>query len=144
MPNQGIGSQMKDRDSSTRVTLAGGCHCGAVQFEIKTAPQITVQACNCSMCQLTGYLHLIVPSRDFQLNTDPAMLTEYTFNTEQAKHRFCKQCGIKSFYVPRSNPDGYSVNLRCLDLTPADSVSVEAFDGQNWEAHADRLTDLSR
>jgi hypothetical protein len=48
-------------------------------------------------------------------------------------------CGVKSFYVPRSNPDGYSVNVRCLDSGSIRKVNITRFDGQNWEQHADEL-----
>lgn len=35
-------------------------------------------------------------------------ITTYTFNTGQAKHTFCKTCGVESFYSPRLDPNGYS------------------------------------
>jgi hypothetical protein len=70
-------------------------------------------------------------------------LTTYTFDSGEAKHKFCKTCGIKSFYIPRSNPDGYDVNVRCLDPQPV-AINIEAFDGQNWEQHAHELADLSK
>ena len=69
-------------------------------------------------------------------------LIEYSFNTGVAKHYFCKTCGIKSFYIPRSNPDGYDVNVRCLDPQPL-GMTIEPFDGQNWELHAQKLSHLS-
>ena len=70
-------------------------------------------------------------------------ITEYTFNTGVAKHRFCRVCGVKSFYIPRSNPDGVDVNARCLDEGSYDSITVEPFDGSNWEANAASLAHLS-
>ena len=51
--------------------------------------------------------------------------------------------GVKSFYVPRSNPDGWSVNLRCLDPGTLESVVLEDFDGRNWEQHGAALAHLS-
>ena len=51
-------------------------------------------------------------------------------------------CGVKSFYVPRSNPDGYDVNVRCLDPAP-ENITIEAFDGKNWEEHAHEFRHLS-
>jgi hypothetical protein len=60
-----------------------------------------------------------------------------------ARHLFCSKCGIKSFYVPRSNPDDFSVNVNCLDLPGEVVVTVEEFDGQNWELHAGALAQLS-
>jgi hypothetical protein len=93
---------------------------------------------------MTGYLHLIVRQSDFRLLAGESDLAPYTFNTGVAKHYFCRHCGVKSFYVPRSNPDGYSVNVRCLDEATVASVTVEPFDGRNWEANADRLRHLTR
>jgi len=104
---------------------------------------VVCQDCNCSICSKSGYLHLIVPKSKFKLVTGEDYLTTYTFDTGEAKHTFCKICGIKSFYIPRSNPDGYDVNVRCLDPQPANLV-IEPFDGKNWEQHADKLAHLSR
>lgn len=122
----------------------GGCHCGAVTFQARTPRAVTVQECNCSMCAKTGFLHLIVPKDRFRLLTGQDALSEYRFNTGTARHLFCGTCGVKSFYVPRSNPDGWSVNLRCLDRSGFDTVTVEPFDGRNWEANAGALAHLSR
>lgn len=121
------------------ITHRGGCHCGAVRFEVDAARDLIVQDCNCSICAMTGYLHLLVPAHRFRLLSAPAALTEYRFNTGTARHLFCRRCGIKSFYVPRSHPDGYSVNARCLDRSTVGSLTVEPFDGRRWEASIDGL-----
>ena len=94
------------------VTHRGGCHCGAVAFEVEAPARVTVSDCNCSVCRMSGFLHLIVPAARFRLLRGKEELSEYRFNTGTAQHLFCRRCGVKSFYVPRSNPDGYSVNLR--------------------------------
>lgn len=122
----------------------GSCHCKAVEFEIEAPDKITVQECNCSICSMTGFIHLIVPKSKFRLIKGKDNLVTYSFNTGVAKHLFCKTCGIKAFYVPRSNPDGYSVNLRCLDKTGFKEIITEQFDGQNWEETADILQHLSK
>jgi len=126
------------------VTHRGGCHCGAVAFEVDAPARVIVHDCNCSMCSMTGYLHLIVPASRFRLLRGAEMLEAYTFNTGTAKHLFCRRCGIKSFYVPRSNPDGFSVNLRCVDRSTFERVDVEPFDGRNWEHAGESLAQLSR
>jgi hypothetical protein len=124
-------------------TLQGGCHCRAVRFEVELPETVEAQTCNCSICAMTGFVHVIVPKSRFRLTTDEAALTSYTFNTGVAKHLFCKTCGVKSFYQPRSNPDGWSVNARCLDTTEGVELNIEAFDGRNWEANAAALAHLS-
>jgi len=123
---------------------AGGCHCGAVRFEVHAPARLRVQRCNCSVCAMTGYEHLIVPAADFRLLAGQDSLGDYRFNTGVARHLFCRVCGIKSFYVPRSNPDGWSVNLRCLDRSQVEAVDYEDFDGQNWEQAGPALASLSR
>lgn len=125
-------------------THRGGCHCGAVRFEIEAPARLVVQDCNCSICRMTGFLHLIVPAARFRLLSGREHLQGYRFGTGVAEHLFCRVCGIKSFYVPRSNPDGFSVNLRCLDEGTVESVEVEPFDGRNWEEGAGRLAHLSQ
>ena len=121
----------------------GGCHCGAVRFEVEAPERILVQDCNCSLCAMTGFLHLIVPKSRFRLVKGGENITTYTFNTGIAKHTFCRTCGIKSFYVPRSNPDGIDVNVRCLDQPPKE-MTIEPFDGRDWERHGAELAHLSK
>lgn len=125
-------------------THRGGCHCGAIRYEADAPADTTVQRCNCSICAMTGFTHLIVPASRFRLLAGSDMLTEYTFNTHTAKHLFCSRCGVKSFYVPRSNPDGYSINVNCLDPATTGAFRVEDFDGRNWEAAGESLRHLSR
>jgi hypothetical protein len=120
----------------------GSCHCGAVRFEVLTPEEVEVQACNCSICHMTGFLHLMVPKERFRLVAGEDRISEYKFNTETATHLFCSVCGIKSFYVPRSHPDGYSVNFRCLNAEDFHSVLTVEFDGRNWEQHRDELPPL--
>ncbi|MYF68816.1 MAG: GFA family protein [Proteobacteria bacterium] len=121
----------------------GKCHCGSVVFEVEAPERIECAECNCSICGKSGYLHLIVAKSRFTLLQGEQELSTYTFNSGVARHLFCKTCGIKSFYVPRSNPDGFSVNVRCLEPLPRDVV-IAPFDGRNWERHAHTLTHLSR
>ena len=122
----------------------GGCHCGRVKFEVEAPAQIEATECNCSICGKSGYLHLIVPKSRFTLIRGAEFLSSYTFNTGVAKHLFCNICGIKSFYVPRSNPDGYSVNVRCLGAETISQIIVTPFDGMHWEQATARLEHLSK
>jgi hypothetical protein len=115
-----------------RQTYEGGCHCGRVRFRV-TAGLSTVTYCNCSMCTKKGFLHVIVPKKDFELVSGKDELATYTFNTGVAKHMFCKHCGMHPFYVPRSDPDKIDVNARCIDGIDIDALSVKGFDGRNWE-----------
>jgi hypothetical protein len=119
---------------------SGGCHCGRVRFEVTALARIEVTDCNCSICGKSGYLHLIVPADRFKLVSGADALTTYSFNTHAAKHLFCSTCGVKSFYVPRSHPDGISVNARCIDPGTIESMSITPFDGRRWEDARPTLT----
>ena len=116
------------------VAHRGGCHCGAVRFEVIAPAYLEVDECNCSICTMTGFLHLIVPRSRFRLLQGADDLITYTFNTQVARHYFCRHCGIKSFYVPRSNPDGYSVNARCLEPQTISGMRIALFDDTSREA----------
>ena len=122
----------------------GSCHCGAVKFEVEAPKVLEADRCNCSICVKSGFnVHLIIPNSKFKLTDGEAHLSTYTYNTGVAKHRFCKTCGCKPFYIPRSNPDGVDVNINCLD-TQAEQINITNFDGQNWELHAHKLAHKSK
>ena len=125
------------------VKHTGGCHCRRVRFGVMAPAEIEVWECNCSICSKVGYLHLIVAKPQFTLLQGADALTTYTYNTGIAQHYFCSVCGVKSFYVPRSHPDGYSVNARCLDPGSVEKISLKPFNGAQWEAHVSELKPTS-
>lgn len=126
------------------VVHRGGCHCGRVRFEVDAPAVIAALDCNCSICRLSGFLHLIVSAARFRLLAGADDLAEYTFNTGTAKHRFCRVCGIKSFYVPRSNPDGFDINVHCLEAATIVRVEVALFDDTRREESEAAIACLSR
>ena len=122
-------------------THTGGCHCGRVRFEVIAPAKLEAADCNCSICSKYGYLHLIVPADRFKLLSSRDALSTYSFNTHIAKHFFCSTCGVKSFYIPRSHPDGISVNVRCIDSDTVESISVKPFNGRDWEKGREEYRD---
>lgn len=127
------------------VQVTGGCHCGLVRFEADL-PDSTpaLLDCNCSICAMTGFLHLIVPAHHFRLTEGKSETTTYRFGTGKAQHIFCSTCGIKSFYRPRSHPDGISINFHCLDEGHGLEPTTESFDGRNWERAKQELDQADR
>lgn len=123
--------------SSNSITHEGGCHCGRVRYQVQAPADLTVYECNCSICSKSGYLHLPVDKDNFTLLRGEDALASYTFDTQEAKHLFCRHCGIKSYYIPRSNPDGFTVNVRCLEQERIKSMTIIPFDGKNWDEHID-------
>ena len=120
------------------IEVEGGCHCGTVRFTA-TMPEPPVPAldCNCSICRMTGFLHIMVPHRDCVIKSGQDALRSYRFGTGAAEHLFCSNCGVKSFYQPRSHPEAWSVNAHCLD-EPLD-LAIEHFDGRHWDEAKARL-----
>lgn len=113
----------------------GSCHCGAIRFRVTTDAR-EVLDCNCSICTKKALLHLIVEESQFELVAgEPAT---YTFGTHTAKHHFCATCGSHPFYRPRSHPNGWDVNVRCLDA-PLEHWRIRPFDGKNWEDSVDAI-----
>ena len=126
------------------VTHRGGCHCRRVRFEVDAPAAIEALECGCSICRMAGYLHLIVPASRFRLLSGADDMGEYLFNTHVARHRFCRHCGIKPFYVPRSNPDGIDVNVRCLDAGSIAAVTIVPFDDENRDAATAAVAHLTK
>jgi len=130
-------------EHASNTNILGGCHCGAIRFRVKVRKYEAI-ACNCSICQKKGLLHLIVPPEDFELLKGEDNLSTYTFNTGIAKHHFCKTCGIHPFYRPRSHPDDYDVNVRCLDGDAIERFTITSFDGKHWEDNIQQITDQKK
>lgn len=119
----------------------GGCHCGAVRFRVRARTR-RVLRCNCSICSKKGFLGLIVSAEDFVIESGESELATYRFNTRSAQHRFCRSCGVHPFSRPRSHPDGFDVNVRCLDAWEGEARGdwqIVEFDGQNWEQSVERI-----
>ena len=129
---------------SDLVTHRGGCHCGRIAFEVDAPARIDAIECNCSICRMTGFLHLIVPASRFRLLRGADDLTEYTFITGVAKNRFCRVCGVKPFYIPRSNPDGFDINVHCLDRSTIEHIDITQFDDARRDESTAAIQHLSR
>lgn len=110
----------------------GGCHCGAVRFEVKTDLEQT-HTCNCSICEKTGSILAFVPAAAFRLTAGTENLSDYFFNKKVINHRFCKTCGIRSFAQGKM-PDGsavVAVNVRCLDGIDLQALDPKFNDGRS-------------
>ena len=121
------------------VTHLGSCHCKQIRFEVIGEKNIKVLDCSCSICSILNYKHYIVDKSQFKLLKGKKYLSTYTFNTNVAKHLFCKNCGIKSFYIPRSHPDSISVNLNCIHSKTINKVKIIKFDGKHWNKNINKI-----
>lgn len=127
-----------------KIDYSGGCHCQAIRFEVKANKFLTVIKCNCSICIMKQNHHFIVPKEDFKLVQGEELLTTYTFNTKTAQHKFCKVCGVQSFYIPRSHPHRLAVTFYCLDKYPKINYKIIEFDGVNWEKEMETNSEIKQ
>jgi hypothetical protein len=111
-------------------TYTGGCHCGAVRYEVDIENLTEALDCNCSHCASKGMLLHFVPKENFRLLKGADNLTSYKFNKEVIDHVFCKTCGVQSFSQNDSWPK-MAINVRCLDDLDLDSLEVKKYDGKN-------------
>ena len=135
---------MQSSASPSLVVHRGGCHCRRVRFEVDAPAHLDALDCDCSICHMSGFQHLIVPAMRFRLLAGNDDLVQYSFNTGSAKHYFCRHCGVKSFYVPRSHPDGIDVNVRCLDAGTVEGIRMTRFDDADRDAATAAIAHLSR
>ena len=128
----------------TQVTRHARCHCGAVRFSVEFPDEsLRGSRCNCTICAMKGAVMVYVPQAALTVTEGGEALACYSVNSGVAKHLFCRICGIKPFYIPRSNPDGVDVNVRCLDMAP-EGMRIVPFNGRDWESHAHTLAHKSR
>jgi hypothetical protein len=124
--------------SKTPQTYQGTCHCGRVKFEVR-ANLDYVMDCNCSLCRRKGALWHGASEANLRILAGEAELSLYRFNTNTAKHYFCRHCGVSPFSRPRLDPNRWAFNVRCIDGVDLNSIPVRPFDGANWEAAATAL-----
>jgi len=118
---------------SDLTTYTGGCHCGAVRYQVQMNLGNPAIGCNCSMCGRAGSLLSFVPVSQFKLLSGEDALTDYQFNKKVIHHLFCDTCGIKSF-ARGAKPDGtamVAINVRCLDGVDIDQLKVTNYDGKH-------------
>jgi hypothetical protein len=119
-------------------THTGGCHCGAVRFEVDLDVSKGGTRCNCSICQAKGAFSTLVQPGAFRLSSGEDALADYAFGSV-GRHRFCRRCGIHSFgdgHLEEVGGDYVSVNLNCLDGVDPSTLPCLHWDGRhdNWHA----------
>jgi len=106
----------------------GSCHCGAVKFSASIEVGDSY-ICDCSICSRKGSIMNRVVSGDFQIIDGEGSLKTYKFNTQVGTHYFCGNCGIHTFHNPRSAPDIWSVNVRCIQEIDPNSLQPKQVHG---------------
>ena len=101
----------------------GSCHCGEVKFRAILDLDKSI-VCDCSICRKKGSIISRADDSGFELLTSLDELSVYTFNKNIAKHYFCPKCGVHPFHHPRSYPELWGINVRCLKGVTVDDVDT--------------------
>jgi len=118
---------------------SGGCHCGAVRFEVTLDTSQPGSRCNCSVCTKTGVTSKITKPSAFTLLAGEDALTSYAWGAQISRRFFCRHCGVHCFargFLAEVGGDYVSINVNCIDgLDPA-SLALVYWDGRhdNWQA----------
>jgi len=113
--------------------MHGSCHCGAVEFAVTLRDGLKdVRRCNCSLCRRKGTVMASVPLADLTICRGVDNLTLYQWNTNTARHYFCRTCGIYTHHQKRSDPTQFGFNVACIDsIDPFSLDDVPVMDGIN-------------
>ena len=113
------------------VIFTGSCHCGKVQFEVRLEGGLTnPRRCNCSLCRRKGAIMETLFADGFTLLAGEENLSTYRWNTQKARHYFCKTCGIYTHHQRRVDSNQFGFNIGCLDdVDPYSFEDVGIVDG---------------
>ncbi len=80
------------------MTLEGGCHCGAVRYEVSETPQ-DVALCHCSDCRRNAGAPMVswATFREAELRVTQGQIREFN-SSGSAMRGFCAVCGTGLFY----------------------------------------------
>ena len=110
------------------------CHCGKIKIEVNITELGKLMRCNCSICKKKGSIMAAIDLKNLKIVEGEEYLSMYQFNTNVAKHYFCKKCGIYTHHQRRSNPNEFAINVGCIDdLDPNKYFKLEVVnnDGNN-------------
>jgi hypothetical protein len=131
----------KNANAGEWTKVTGGCHCGAVRYEVEIDLVSGVGKCNCSICRKTNYTGARAKAGTFKLLAGQESLSDYQFNSNSVHHYFCKTCGVRSFghgNIPQIGGEFHTVNVNCLDDVDTSKLRVRYANGRDnqWWSEA--------
>jgi hypothetical protein len=119
--------------------MKGSCHCGAVRFEVDSAPT-ELSECNCSLCRRVGGLWAYYPPEAFRLTSGREALVSYIQGDRTISNYHCRTCGCTSHWegLPGSGaePGGerprVGVNMRLAEGLDLEAIPLRKVDGASF------------
>lgn len=115
----------------------GNCHCGRNQFKIRGPVALNAIEVN----SILRFPRVKLSHVDFELLSDPSLLTMYTSHAEnetQGIYAFCSFCGTQIIFSPSNEQADIQVNLHCLDSSSIEHAEIGSFNSyDNYETSFD-------
>jgi hypothetical protein len=120
-------------------TYQGGCHCGALRFEVELDLAKGATRCNCSICTRIAQTSTAVKPEVFRALKGEAEAGTYEWGGKTGKRYFCRTCGIHCYgrgFLEEIGGAYVSVNYNCLDDVDPNQLDITYWDGRhnNWYA----------
>ena len=117
----------------------GGCHCGAVQYEVDLDLEKGTIRCNCSLCSKSRAWFAFTPADKFQLKSGDDKSIQYRWtppNRERPNltYYICSTCGVRT-HATGTGPKGPTAAVQVATLENADpdllAKGIRYVDGRN-------------
>jgi hypothetical protein len=114
--------------------ISGSCHCGAVRYEVPTAPsQLT--SCNCSICRRLGSLWAYYAPDDVTIT---GSTSSYRWGDKTLDLHHCTTCGCTTHWTPIADmapANRMGINARLMDPDVVAAARVRRLDGasDDWK-----------
>jgi hypothetical protein len=114
-------------------TYEGACHCRNVRYEVELDLSQPAIECNCSHCQIKGFILQFTSPDKFKILQGEEELKAYRFNKHVIEHLFCTDCGVQPFGKGKNadGSDAIAINLRTLDGVDSETLNRVPYDGKN-------------
>ncbi|WP_229518563.1 GFA family protein [Massilia sp. PAMC28688] len=125
--------------------LTGGCHCGAIRYEVRAQP-VHRTICHCEMCRGTTGAPCVawftVPVDAFHLSGSPTLYRSSAHGTRA----FCPACGTQITFADDALPDEIDVSTCSLAQPAAAAPTSHIFTASQvpWMQLADGLPRFPR
>lgn len=126
---------------------AGGCHCGAVRYEVSGEP-LTHALCHCSDCRRNSGAPMVgwtmYPKEALKITKGTPQVYE---SSKHGRRQFCAKCGTGLFYSNAENlPNLIDIQSTTYDdpnEIPA-RIHVQVAERLRWMEHAHELPTYDR
>ncbi|NVJ97937.1 MAG: GFA family protein [Alphaproteobacteria bacterium] len=115
--------------------LKGGCHCGAVSFEVKTSLE-WITECNCSACRKLGTVWAHADEGEINVDMADGATLSYIWGDKTLAFHTCRTCGSTTHWTSLNKAEStrMAVNVKLVDPSEIRDMRLRHFDGaDSWQ-----------